>query len=1095
MQLKHILAATLLISTTSAVAVGRDWRDSETGNYDGMPYRLYLPKDYDDSQEYPIVMFLHGGGDVGTDNIDQVDNGIERLIDRTYEDYPSLLLAPQCPGTSGRWFGDRQRLGGVFDAVKHDYSVDESRVYLTGYSAGGDGITDYTYRAPYMFGAAAVAPIGGAPLFMPPSASGPVTQVPTWLFHGNADGTVPVARSRDYYLSVTGEPSIVFNESAYGYPTAVSGPIRYTEITGGGHATSWIYNHSDTALYDWMFAQSTQPLPEPPSVLRDDFDDDSVVDGSPATWLPLNAGSDFELTVTDGSMVISGAGVARIEPLLRDSSDVSVRTQVRLLEGAAVGILARDAGGGIYLGSQVGILTREDGGGYYYGRVFAPSYSQNANLERNGPYGDLATTPVDFDITQEDVILQLDAVGDQIELWAWPAGTPMPSEPLFSVVDNTHDFGKVSFLVTSKDFEDLRVTSQQPASAAFRYVIIEDIHIPEHYTHGLLIWDGLGEGDWGDEPRWRDKDDDPVGVYPKEFTRVMVNTNTLTVSVDHAARSLEVASGAVAIAATGALTVSEDVDIASGATLHVAGTLNALSLTTAGTTTFAEGSLGTVDTVNVTDGTTTLSSPNIATINAVGGILNTAADVTELNVDGGAVITSGDVTAQNVKLTAGAMHLGDGTRLYVTSMQISGGTMNTGAGHLVVSDTLKIGDNTTISISGATFAANGLNLADPTEPDNITLTGGRLAVAGGTIAPPGAIAIWTFKEGGGTTTADLSAAGNDHPGTLSGTLSVPEWFSDDADHSTALEFVDGNYVEIAETDDIHLGRPFAIAMWIKTSEKGRTLLGKGQGDHVTHRSEKDLYIDATGGRLTLVGQNIFSASKMVGATNVADDDWHHVVVTYNGSQADQAIYFDGENDQPNRGYGSTQDGGPVVRLGWAETRYGDGHYSGYVGLMDEVYLYDRSLSAAEVADLYASFGKVVEPLPNTNLRVIADSKLHLDTASAEATLGNLTLDPGVALEVTGATVGFNHVTVGDGSSIQGALSVGGTLSVGNSPGRLDVVGGLTMQDGSIYEWELGSGTTDLVAVDGHLTLMDGWTLRLADTGGTCVASDQLDLFT
>jgi hypothetical protein len=194
-------------------------------------------------------------------------------------------------------------------------------------------------------------------------------------------------------------------------------------------------------------------------------------------------------------------------------------------------------------------------------------------------------------------------------------------------------------------------------------------------------------------------------------------------------------------------------------------------------------------------------------------------------------------------------------------------------------------------------------------------------------------------------------------------------------------------------------------------------------------------------------------------------------------------------------YGSTQDGGPAVRLGWAETKYGDGNYSGYVGLMDEVYLYDRSLSAAEVADLYASFGDVVEPLPNTNLRVTADSKLYLDTASQQATLGNLTLDTGVALEVTGATAGFNHVTAGDDSSIQGALSVGGSLSVGNSPGRFDVVGGLTMQDGSIYEWELGSGATDLVAVDGDLTLMDGWTLRLADAGGTCVASHQFDLFT
>ncbi len=65
----------------------------------------------------------------------------------------------------------------------------------------------------------------------------------------------------------------------------------------------------------------------------------------------------------------------------------------------------------------------------------------------------------------------------------------MPSEPLFSVVDDTHDFGKVSFLVTSEDFG---TTYQLPATAAFRYVIVSDTHIPEPCTLALLGTGAVG---------------------------------------------------------------------------------------------------------------------------------------------------------------------------------------------------------------------------------------------------------------------------------------------------------------------------------------------------------------------------------------------------------------------------------------------------------------------------------------------------------------------------------------------------------------------------------------------------------------------------
>ncbi len=100
---------------------------------------------------------------------------------------------------------------------------------------------------------------------IPPSSDHPAANVPTWLFHGDNDGSVPVSRSRNYFLDITGNSSIVFDQTVYGYPTAVSDPIRYTELPGFGHNIwSTLYANPDTAMYDWMFAQA---VPEPSTLV------------------------------------------------------------------------------------------------------------------------------------------------------------------------------------------------------------------------------------------------------------------------------------------------------------------------------------------------------------------------------------------------------------------------------------------------------------------------------------------------------------------------------------------------------------------------------------------------------------------------------------------------------------------------------------------------------------------------------------------------------------------------------------------------------------------------------------------------------------
>ena len=214
-------------------------------------------------------------------------------------------------------------------------------------------------------------------------------------------------------------------------------------------------------------------------ILFDDFSNGSATDGDPATWhVPP------QITIEDQSMVIRKNGLAfstLTDSEFQNMSDISVRTQVRLLEGAVAGMAVR----------------HHDGSANYNGGVFAPlpahPLSQVAYLDRTDPLLEFGTTPVDFDITQQDVLLQIDAFGNQIKFWAWPVGTPMPTDPLFSVVDNAHDSGTIAMFAGSEDGDQL------PAVAAFRYVLVADEHISEISAD----FDGDSDVDGNDFLAWQ----------------------------------------------------------------------------------------------------------------------------------------------------------------------------------------------------------------------------------------------------------------------------------------------------------------------------------------------------------------------------------------------------------------------------------------------------------------------------------------------------------------------------------------------------------------------------------------------------------------
>lgn len=284
-RLRYALATLFVLSALGGEATAQTWRDGLSGIYRDPPdsrtnrmrYRTYLPQGYDPAQEYPLILYLHANGQQGTDGDRHVQHLASSLISRAYSDYPAIVLAPQASVGTGWYAQDTMGLVlGLMQLTQDTYSVDTERLYLSGVSMGGFGSIDYLYNYAnaepgYDFEFAAVAPLAaGSPYLGDLSGTHPFRDTPIWLFHGDNDGTVDVEFSRDAYRSFAGlslnDPIPLLEPTDIGYPTAISGNVRYSEIPNGGHV-DWVDSaYTRPAFYDWMFAQSLG-VPEPSGLL------------------------------------------------------------------------------------------------------------------------------------------------------------------------------------------------------------------------------------------------------------------------------------------------------------------------------------------------------------------------------------------------------------------------------------------------------------------------------------------------------------------------------------------------------------------------------------------------------------------------------------------------------------------------------------------------------------------------------------------------------------------------------------------------------------------------------------------------------------
>jgi predicted peptidase len=136
----------------------------------------------------PVILFLHGAGETGDDNEKQTVVGIGKAIRENPDRWPFLVVFPQKP-TMDLWPEHRELVEAILKAVEIEFKPSVGKRFITGLSQGGNGTLTLPGTLRWKF-VAAVPICGWAD---PCDAASRLKEIPTWLFHGEADGTVPVS--------------------------------------------------------------------------------------------------------------------------------------------------------------------------------------------------------------------------------------------------------------------------------------------------------------------------------------------------------------------------------------------------------------------------------------------------------------------------------------------------------------------------------------------------------------------------------------------------------------------------------------------------------------------------------------------------------------------------------------------------------------------------------------------------------------------------------------------------------------------------------------------------------------------------------------
>jgi predicted peptidase len=257
---RSVLATTLLLTVLAVTHCSEQpvFAERALATRDGaFHYRVYVPARHNKLRKWAVIVFLHGSGERGDDNLRQLAAGLAPALEQNPERFQAIVLLPQCP-TGEEWYGENDTNTLIaLQRTIDEFRGDRTRIYLTGISMGGAGVW-YMARHRNLF--AAIVPVCGEVVRQPddpfPTAPPPdlrlllnaadpylalakaIGPTPVWAFHGTLDPVVPVDESRRMTAALR----------------EAMGNVRYTEYPEDGH-DSWDDAYADPDLWTWLFRQ------------------------------------------------------------------------------------------------------------------------------------------------------------------------------------------------------------------------------------------------------------------------------------------------------------------------------------------------------------------------------------------------------------------------------------------------------------------------------------------------------------------------------------------------------------------------------------------------------------------------------------------------------------------------------------------------------------------------------------------------------------------------------------------------------------------------------------------------------------------------
>ena len=125
---------------------------------DHMPYALYTPSCADEYDEIPLIVWLHGTGQIGVSEWEFRNWSLPAVMENwTLEGFNAYVLCAQlsAPFNNGTW-NNPTSMGYVkvlIDIFISEHNVDRSKVYILGHSLGAVGCVYMAHEMPEYFAA------------------------------------------------------------------------------------------------------------------------------------------------------------------------------------------------------------------------------------------------------------------------------------------------------------------------------------------------------------------------------------------------------------------------------------------------------------------------------------------------------------------------------------------------------------------------------------------------------------------------------------------------------------------------------------------------------------------------------------------------------------------------------------------------------------------------------------------------------------------------------------------------------------------------------------------------------------------------------